>query len=985
MNPDKAPEPSHDALLRELGSDIDNGLTQAEADKRLIIFGLNVIPKASRNLFKIYIAPLLNWMVNIYLVITVLLAVLAVFVLPDLWTQVAFWFMFIALNAVVAIVQQVRAQKKLEALEHISPPKCKVIRDGQLHEIKSEVIVPGDVIKLEQGDRVPADARIIKGASLMVDEAPLTGESVPVEKNWEEGSSGSTADISGHNTMVFLGTFITAGTATAVVLQTGSRTRLGKISVTVSQLNTGEIPLRQKVNKLARYLALAVIVYLVISLTYHAFSMYRDGQLMVDGALNGRLIAETIARSLITSMSVMPINIPLLTTIILLAGTLAMARQQVIIRDLSAVESLGRVSVICTDKTGTLTKNEMTVRWICLPRMSGQDSLFEATGVGFEPEGRVFASTGRPEPGNAVPESAARRDGDGIAIAAESSLEYLVVSGMLNNEGSIIPAPKATSTNKGSQTLVYSALGDTTDASMLALFRKSGLDEALYRSAFRETRSYPFDSNLKRMTKIFLDSRSGRLIAFTKGATEVILPRCSAIASDKAAEFSRMDGASRAKVLQKAGDFASQGYRVISLSFKYLEGIPSQGKESRDSVENDLIYLGFVAIIDPPRNGVAESVAEARGAGIRSVMVTGDSLETARSIARQVGIARDGDISSAAYDQDTSNQDFLRTSVFARVSPEDKMAIVERYKRQNRTVAVTGDGVNDAPALSTADVGIAMGLTGTDVAKQSADMIIADDSFNSVVVGIREGRGLFQKIRSLIFFYIAVNIAEAMVYFGASFIPDFNLLNTWQKIYIFTTVHAIPPLAFIADRLNRDVMLENPRDGEDIFNTKTTFALVLFVVSLASVLFLVYIVAASGILPLFHTNQTGFIPDFTRGVLNSADWFQAKARTMLITVALISETLLVVSLRRLNKSALKTLKDDSYRFIWPFLLLVPALHLLLMYAPAVQEFLQAHLKMNFEIIPLAPADWLVALGFSLVPVALLELYKRQVRRNKGFF
>ncbi|QNT75271.1 cation-translocating P-type ATPase [Dehalogenimonas etheniformans] len=976
MVSDNSPK-SLDELARHLGASLNSGLSQDEAGKRLDRYGLNVIPRPSRNLFQVYIAPLLNWLVNIYLVITTILALLAIFVLPDLWGQVTFWIIFIVLNAAVAIIQQIRAQKKLEALENMSPPKSKVIRDGEVKEIKSEELVPGDLIKLEQGDRVPADSRLIKASFLTVNEAPLTGESVPVEKTSESASS-----VSENGNMVYLGTYVTSGTTTALVVATGSRTRLGGIAETVVRLNTGDIPLRQKVNKVARYLASAVAVYLLISLAYHLVSLSREGLLVVDGALNARLLAETASRSLITSMSIMPINIPLLTTIILLAGTLAMARQQVVIRDLSAVESLGRISVVCTDKTGTITKNEMTVRWVCLPELNGADHIFGATGTGFDPHGRLFAVSDTSEAAGGFEFDQVPDSRPAATVARDSALEMLLVSGMLNNESSIvkIPAPKAGKTGEGA---TFCAVGDTTDAALLTLFGKSGLDEDVYRSAFREIASYPFDSNLKRVSKVFEDSRTGKLLAFTKGATERVLERSLSLVFGSMEDSVGLGEKEKGHLLKKAGEFAARGYRVISLAFKCIDGTEQQ--PSRDSVEGGLIYLGFVAIIDPPRDGVLESVAEAEKAGVRSVMVTGDSLETARSIAGQVGIVRDGDLASMAYNRDLPDQEFFKTSVFARVSPEDKMAIVQRYKQANRTVAVTGDGVNDAPALSTADVGIAMGVTGTDVAKQSSDMIIADDSFNSVVVGIREGRGLFQKIRSLIFFYISVNAAEALVYFGASFIPDFNLLNSWQRIYIFTTAHAIPPLAFISDRLSRDVMSEKPRDGEDIFNRNTTLAMALFIVSLASVLSLIYLVASSGLLPVWDGNHLGIIPDFGGGALDPVGWAQAKARTMLLTVALLSETLLVLCLRRLNKSAFRTLNDDNYWFVWPFLLFVPVLHVALMYIPGLQEFLNNNLSINLEIIRLTVVDWIVALVFALIPIGLLEWYKARVRQHGRFF
>lgn len=364
-------------------------------------------------------------------------------------------------------------------------------------------------------------------------------------------------------------------------------------------------------------------------------------------------------------------------------------------------------------------------------------------------------------------------------------------------------------------------------------------------------------------------------------------------------------------------------------------------------------------------------------------MVTGDSLQTARSIAEQVGIATKENLSvEGSQVNSLSDEEFDRTTVFARVSPEHKGAIIDRYQKQDRVVAMTGDGVNDILAISKADVGISMGITGTDIAKETADMVVADDSFNSIVVGIREGRGLFQKIRSIIFFYVAVNLAEALAYFGSSLIPNFYLLHGWQQIYIFMTAHSIPPFALIVDRLSRDVMKEKPRDDEGIFNRRLVVALALFSLSLSLMFYLAYFGTLNGIIPLFEENKMGFSPTFDpNNPLSPVNWAQAKARTMLHTIAFIAECALVISLRRINKPFFKILREDNYWIIWPFILLVPATHLILMYIPMTQLILQnSFLAINLEVIRLTLFDWIICIAMGLLPITLLESYKVWVKK-----
>lgn len=967
-------------LMRLLKTDLNRGLSKEEAEKRKRIFGLNAIPKLKPSLFKIYGAPLFNWLINIYLIISAILAIVAFFILKEIWLQVTQWLSVISINAALAIIQQSRAQSKLEALQRLSAPKSKVIRDGKIVEIASDRIVPGDIIKLVQGDRIPADARIITASSLRVNEATLTGESEEVGKFERDEVVEENALVSNRRNMVFLGTYVTAGSARAMVVKIGRETQLGKISKNLKQLNIGEIPLRQKINEIAKYLGITVLTFLSLSLTYNLVLLYFNNELFVGGVLNLQLVAKVIVKSLTTAISVMPINIPLLTTVILLTGVLAMAKRRVVIRDLNAVERLGRVSVVCSDKTGTITKNEMTVKWVCIPTFNSPDLLYGVTGVGFQPQGRIMKYDSTLLIEDIVGKNPEAFEGKEVTITPESILEYILFSGLLNNEGVLVEEKVKTADKKRDET-VYRTVGDATDAAILLLFHKSKLDENIYRSRFQEVLSYPFDSKLKRMTKISKDNDNGKYVVFTKGATEVLLPRCSYYVTGSIKNVETLREEYITSIANIVDLFASAGYRVISFAFKYIDKLPS--KPERDFLENNLIYLGFVAIIDPPRDGVLESVLETEVAGIFPAMITGDSVKTARRIATQVGIADESELAVEGLEiESLSDKEFLNTSVFARVSPEHKMLIVERYKKQNRVVAMTGDGVNDALAISMADVGISMGITGTEVAKQAADVIITDDSFNSIVAGIREGRGLFQKIRMIVFFYIAVNLAEALIFFVTSLIPNFYLLNTWQQIYIFMTAHSIPPFALIFDKLRKDVMKEKPRDTEGIFDKELLISMLLFCLSLSIMFYISYFGVLNGVIPVFNENKVGYIPDFNSDdVSNPANWAQAKARTMFHTVAFIAEISLIFSIRRINKSVFKTLRDDNYWFVWFLLSLVPLAHLILMYVPITQLVLMVSVGINLEVIHLTGIDWTIAITLGLVPIAILESFKLWLRKR----
>ncbi len=971
-----------DEIISRLNTDPDKGLQKEEAIRRYKEFGPNVLPKVKGSIFKVYIAPLLNWLINIYLIVCAILIVLAMWQ-PSVWGQVTQWLAVIAVNAFIAVFQQVRAQSKLEALESLSAPKSRVMRDGQMQEIDTSELVPGDIIELSEGDKVSADARILKAANLSVNEASLTGESETVKKDETGAPKPPDTPISMRTNMVFYGTYVATGSARVVVVRTGANTEMGKISGKLQELNTGEIPLRQKVNKLAKYLGIGVVIYLFASILYRTYYLWTTDQLFIGGQLNINVFIAELVGSLVTGMSIMPINIPLLTTIVLLTGVLAMAKHKVIVRNLNAVESLGRISIIASDKTGTITKNQMTVKWICTPGKEDA-KLYAVTGTGFEPKGNIYLPNT-----NSLSESVIKEGPDNKVQGSilkppekDSTLAGLLICGLLNNDSEVVEDPSGP---RGK--VIYKAIGDATDASMLTLFRKSGFDEIAIKREYQLIREFPFDSTIKRMSKIY---KKGDLhYVFTKGATEVLVPLCNYVSLEKMENIVPMTQEFKDKILKKAAEFSSMGYRVISLAYRVLKDLPPHDDNERTFVEQNLVYLGLVAIMDPPREGVRDSVLEAKNAGITPVMITGDSPETALSIARQVEIADETSIAvEGKHIEYLDDESFDKVRVFARVSPEHKSIIVDRYQKKERVVAMTGDGVNDALALSMADVGIAMGITGTDVAKQAADIVIADDSFNSIVVGVRQGRGLFQKIRVMIFFYIAVNLAEALVYFGSSFIPGFYLLDTWQQIYIFMTAHSLPPLGIVFDRIDKGVMKEKPRDTEAIFNKYLWKALGLFAVSFALVLYFVYFGTLNGLIPLNPDNFQGYIPLKWYSEINRykpMNWEQAKARTMLHTVVFFVEITLVLSIRRINKPLAKSLKEDNFWFVWFMIILIPLAHFLLMFNPEIQYLLIQYTGINLEVIRLSFSDLLICILSAAVPIGLFEAYKIHLLRKGEFF
>ncbi len=950
-----------DQIYSKFKTDSNNGLPREEAQNRIQIYGYNEIPKASKGFIKIYLAPLFNWLIVIYLIGALILFLAAIFGNEGNLTFVLLTLAIVALNCIVAIVQQYRATKKLNALREMTAPTTTVIRGGQKLEIPTKEVVVGDLLVLKQGDRIPADGRIIQSSNLEVNESSLTGESEPVKK-FNDGRTLTTPDISigERNNMVFYGTYITTGNGTAITVKTGKDTEIGKISQGLEDAGSSEIPIREKMNNFGKWLGLIVTGFWLIII-------------FIKWIIPPHNIE--IVESLNAALDLLPINIPLLVTIILLTGVVAMAHQGVIIRNLASVDSLGRVSIVCSDKTGTLTKNQMSIQHVWT-----NGALYKVTGSGYDPEGDIILSE---DPKN--PEYVRH-------IEEHQQLKLLLISGFLNNNSALVKNELEIS---GKLINNWSVIGSPTEGALMVLFQKGMGDHML--DDFEYIREYPFDSKVKRMTKIY--KREGKFYSFTKGASEILLPLCNKVIF-KNTELDFTDEI-REKITAIEQSYANQGYRILCLCYKKLDVIPPEENESGRSIcESEMIYIGFVTILDPPREGVKESVKACHDAGVDVVMITGDSPITAKAIAKQISIVTDEDNDLVVEGKDVKNissfYDFNRIKVFARVSPEHKQDIVERYQDADKVVAMTGDGVNDALALNMADAGIAMGIQGTDVAKEASDMVISDDSFNSIVTGIEEGRGIFSRVRAVVFFYICINVFEGIVQFILAILFDlpyflsepFNM----QWIFLSITVHMFPGLILTFDSTSKDVMKQKPRDEEEILSKNTFILLFIFGSLLALSMIIVYFITITGIYPVFFEN-TNF------GALNDAylyspitqplyspgmDLSVAKTLTMLMTTIFFCESFLIYQIRRPNKSLIKSIKEDSTKTMYLLIGLLFGLFLLLMYLPGVQVTL-AEWDINFFFMHLTALDWLICFLISLICIASFEVVKYFARRAKIFF
>ena len=958
---------SVDDVVSTLSTNSEIGLTTSEVELRKNKIGFNEIITKSPSIWRVYLAPLFDTLITVYLIITAIMVVLTIFV-EGLLSKVLFWLIMISFNFLMAIFQQFRAQKKVKSLSSLSPPTSKVIRNGFVSEIDAKQLVPGDLIKLELGDRIPADARIVESNNLTINEASLTGESVAVMKLPSPSQSlPHDTPIAKHENMLYLGSYVQSGAGTAIVVQTGNLTELGQIATQMADISDIEIPLKNKVNALGKGLSLLMLTFLLILVLSTSIR-----RINTNNEFTFQQFAEDLSFAIINAMSVLPINIPLLTTIVLISGVLNMANKQVLIKKLSAVETLGRCSVLCSDKTGTITTGKMSVKLLWNTQDYYQISLKE------DFSNKIYKIEAN-EIDDELDDHLQNLEEINL-IDQDSALELLITCAILNNDANL---------SKTSKPNEFKIIGNFTDGALLVLARTNGLNLEYVRNRYERMTNFPFDSSLKRMSGLYKDTLENDLMIFTKGAPEMILPLCDKIGDESNVQDLSSD--MKSNLIDKINKFTNAGYRVISFAYKPIDNFDLTDDNSKDRslIEQNLTFIGFSVIYDPPRPNVTKAVSNLDSASIFPIMITGDSKSTAATIAKQVGILDNDEIViEGNMVSKLSDEEFFKVSVFARVAPKDKEIIVNRYQQRGDIVAMTGDGVNDALAITRSDTGIAMGIAGTEVAKEAADIILSDDSYVSLVEGVREGRNLYNKIRMMIFFYIAVNLAEAVLYFSTSFILDFYLLNNWQRVYIFGIVHAIPVLAIIFGPDDSDVMLLKPRQNDSILNRPLIILLSIFALSTSILLIFSYFLFYNNLNLINTTNFRGFQPNInyysplnSNSILQPENITQAKARTILITIIYIIECIFVYSIIRVNRP-INLIFEEMNMFVHIMVFLPLLVHFSIMYILPIQLFISNY-GIFFDLIQLSIIDLIYCLVISFTPIILMEYYKKYIRKSSN--
>jgi P-type Ca2+ transporter type 2C len=728
-------------VLAELGTS-HHGLTPEEAARRLAEYGANVLQAARRvSPWRVLGAQFGNVLIIILLLACVLSACLGHGVEAILITVI------VLLAVLLGFIQEYRAERAIEALRQMAAPTATVLRQGEEVKIPAWELVPGDILFLRVGDKVAADVRLIEAVNLQIEEAALTGESAPVEK--QTGAlPGSDIPLGDRTNMAYAGTVVTYGRGRGVVVATGIQTEFGRIAQLLQSVETTRTPLQQNLDRVGHVLARAslVIVVLVVAL----------------GLLRGEPFVKMLVFGIALAVAVVPEALPAVVTISLAIGVRRMVKRHALIRRLPAVETLGSTTVICSDKTGTLTKDEMTAR-----RIFVAGRVFEISGAGYEPVG-AFSPP-----------------------ATDESLSQLLRAAALASDAYVV---------YDESTRRWDVRGDPTEGALVVAAAKAGLKKAELDEEFPRTDEIPFTSESKRMTTIHRTPQGS--VAYSKGAPEVVLSACTLAAPEREA------------VLEAARHMAGDALRVLAVAMK-----PAAG---RDTAEHDMTFLGLVGMIDPPRPEAAAAVQKCREAGIRVVMITGDHPTTARAVARELGILAAGRVVTGVELEKMDDAEFAREvesiDVYARVSPEHKLRVVSALQKRGHVVAMTGDGVNDAPTLKKADIGIAMGITGTDVTKEASSMTLTDDNFASIVAAVEEGRGVFGNIKKFLAFLLSCNVGEVGLMAGAALLGLPLPLSAVQILYVNLATDGLPALALAVDPPEKDLMRRPPRPpSEGIF------------------------------------------------------------------------------------------------------------------------------------------------------------------------
>ena len=726
-------------VIADLKTDVQQGLSSQQAQERLLQYDENRLQeKKKKTNWQRFLDQFKDVMILILIAAAVISFVIAcVEGNPKEFFEPVLILLIVVMNAVMGVMQESKAEKALDALKSLSAPHARVIRNGEEQVIDAAKLVPGDVIRLEAGDFVPADARLIRSVSLKSEESALTGESVPSEKD-AEAMVKADAPLGDRTNMVFSGCSITYGTATAIVTATGMNTEMGKIANLLDQEEEGQTPLQQKLAQLGKYLGVVALAACAI--------------ILVVGLVNGIPVMEIFMTAVSLAVSAIPEGLPAIVTIVLSIGVQRMVKKNAIIRRLPAVETLGSASIICSDKTGTLTQNRMTLVKAYLDK--GQKA-------------------------------------EEISNANSEEVRMLLQLGTLCCDGSV--------SFHGTE---EKHIGDPTETAIVLAAHKNGMPKDELNRQYPRLGEIPFDSDRKLMTTIC--RMDGKLVAIVKGAFDMMAPLC--IAGDM-------------KAARRANDeMSSNALRVLAIACRELDEMPE--KIIPETLERDLTFMGLVGMIDPPRPEAKEAVKTCRKAGIKPVMITGDHVVTASAIARELGILEQDDRSITGAELDAMTDAELdaqveKISVYARVSPENKIRIVKAWQRKGEVVSMTGDGVNDAPALKAADIGCAMGITGTDVAKGAADMTLTDDNFATIVDAVREGRGIYANIRKVVGFLLGTNIGEVVTVFAAMLLWHKTPLLSMQLLWINLVTDSLPAIALGMEPVEDDIMEQKPKARDE--------------------------------------------------------------------------------------------------------------------------------------------------------------------------